>query len=347
VTLVGSNYAAVSGFSGPGSITSLPLFQGAIALDRAGSSIIIIPAQGSGGIECVDTPYYSSDFGQSWSKMTPPVSGRAWPLTSGISSSSLASGTLTINTNIPHGLIAGQPVQLIGTGTSADSGPKAIATVPTSTSFTINSITGSITANGLIRNGWPGSGKVAAQVVAADRHFNDTFYLANYIYGLFKSVSGGTVTNISTDGQSGSFILRAVPGSTTGELFGQAVAPQNNYITYPSGTGSLNYWNGSSWHRIPNAINPICFDIGPSRPGAGGYPTVWCAKWSSATGTYAVQYSTNANTATPTWSSIGGQDYPNNSSAYPQCIVCDQDKWNQVFVGYNTSSFAWYNGDGT
>jgi hypothetical protein len=342
ITLVGSHFATASYTSG-GSITSFPLTLGCIALDQAGSSIVLIPTNGNGSAACTDLPYYSSNFGQSWSKLGVPATGQAWPLTQGITSSTLVSGTLTVNTNIAHGLLAGQPIQLAGTGTSADNGPVKIFSV-SSTQIVIHSITLTSTLkNGHIVNGWPAAGTGGAQPLCADRVSADTFYLSNYLYGLFKSTSGGTTTMLSTDGSKANQILKSVPGKA-GELFGMSPTPNGNYDVYPTTTNTLNYWNGRAWSSITAAVCPICFDIGPQRPGTVIYPTIWCAKWSSATGSYGVHYSTDKGV---TWSQIGGQDYPNNSSDFPICIVCDQDKWNQVFVGFLNSSFAWYNGDGT
>jgi hypothetical protein len=144
--------------------------------------------------------------------------------------------------------------------------------------------------------------------------------------------------------------LKAVPGQnnhlwfTAGPqgTFGQG-HPQSFFL-YKSTDGGLNF------AKIPNVIEPMWIDIGPTAP-TGTYPTIYMVGWADCSqvlvtncpvgasgNTYGIWRTINGDAATPTWNFVN--QYPLGSMDAVHVIVADGLIWNKYYVGWGGSGWS-------
>jgi hypothetical protein len=213
----------------------------------------------------------------------------------------------------------------------------------------------------LADTGWSFAHYLIRHVLVADPVEPNIFYGYNYNVGVVKFsfcetprvVSGsqlnnrqkGYTTNTPTANLflSSTFnsVLTAVPGKN-GNLF-FASGPQGNPS---SGPGSVPLYRstdgGQNWFAVPNVTNPVAVSCGATKPGAT-YPTCYVVGWvdvhDGKRATYGIFRSIDADQGRPGWVKV--EDYPNGNMDQAYVIAADLNIWNQWYIGFGGSSFAY------
>lgn len=176
-------------------------------------------------------------------------------------------------------------------------------------------------------------------IVAADRVTKNTFYLYNYLKGLYRSSDGGETWTLQRAGELGNFTgyhakLKAVPGKA-GHLFFTAGTQGSATDAHPSGN---ELWRstdgGATFTTIPNVNEVVAFAFGKSKS-EGGYPAIFIAGWvGKVWGIY------RSDDEGASWVKFG--DYPLGSLDAISAIEGDMDVAGRCYVGFGGSGYAYY-----
>ena len=183
--------------------------------------------------------------------------------------------------------------------------------------------------------GWGFAHYLNRHIVAADRVRPGTFYLYNYLKGLFRSSDGGLSWTLVRQGELTAFSgyhakLRSVPGKA-GHLFFSAGTQSGNHPARAPLIRSSD--GGSTWSAVPNVLEVLAFGFGKeAKP--GGYPAIFIAGWVNRT--YGLWRSDDDAVS---WVKIG--DYPLGSLDEIRTLEGDKTTFGTVYVGFSGSGFAY------
>jgi hypothetical protein len=183
--------------------------------------------------------------------------------------------------------------------------------------------------------GWSFAYYLDRQIVAADRVTSGTFYLYNYLTGLYRSTDGGVTFALARAGELSpsskyNAELRSVPGNaghlffTAGQLSGDNPAPSPLLRSADGGT---------TWTEVPNVLEVYTFGFGKEAPGHT-YPAMFIVGWVG--GVYGVWRSDDD---AKSWTSLGA--FPLGSLDQIKTIDGDKDTYAAVYVGFSGSGYAY------
>lgn len=179
------------------------------------------------------------------------------------------------------------------------------------------------------------------KIVCADGATDGKFYAYNNNDGLWVSTDQGDSWTLAFSGEidlfSGSNAkLDSVPG-VAGHLFftvGQQGSPGDPNPANAPFKRSINA--GVTWTSVPNVKEVYCFGWGAAASGAS-YPTLYIFGW--VNNVLGIWRSTNADQATPTWTSIS-DGYPTGSFDLVSCMSGDGDVSTTCYAGFQGSGFV-------
>ena len=191
--------------------------------------------------------------------------------------------------------------------------------------------------------GWGFAYYLDNHMVAADRVNIGTFYMFNYIYGLYRSTDGGITwseiaSSTTLGGGTGVFLgfnqeLEAVPGEA-GNLFFTGGPAGGHGDAQPAGEAFERSTDGGvTWTAVPNVKEVWTFGFGaPKTP--GGYPSIYLVGWYN--NVYGIWQSTDdANS----WTQVG--QWPLNSIDGIKTISGDMNTYGRIYVGFDGSGSAY------
>jgi hypothetical protein len=228
-------------------------------------------------------------------------------------------------------------------GCIAASTPTNIVWVPSNNTAAWTTQDGGATWTAVSAPGVPASGETGwgwayylnRHIVAADRVTAGTFYLYNYLTGLYTTTDGGTTWTLAHAGEIAPFStynaeLRSVPGQaghlffSSGQQSGTNPAP-NPFMRSTDG--------GVTWTAVPDVLEVYAFGFGRSAPG-GSYPTIFIAGW--VDGVYGVWRSDDD---AGSWVSL--DDFPLGSLDRIKTVEGDKNVYGTVYVGFAGSGYAY------
>jgi BNR/Asp-box repeat len=291
-------------------------------------------------------PYYTTDGGVTWHLIVLPNVPHGARVLGAVNN---GSGRVRLQVDSTSGWVTNS-TQVTTYGCSsiglADGAAFAI-TVIDGTHIDLNGSTFSGTWSGKgyaqISAGWTGAYWTPSRVVCADRANIGTFYLYHGGQGIFRSIDGGASWNLmpSTNTQWGQGSgLKAVEGHA-GHVF------SCGQLAYGQGFGAdalcrtLNGFASGGWTFIPNCTGVGAFCLGaPDAANGATYPTLYIVGWIWIDGQWkwGVHYSTNADQALPTFTTITG--YPNGNLDYIQDLSADPNFFGQLIVGFGGSGWS-------
>jgi hypothetical protein len=200
--------------------------------------------------------------------------------------------------------------------------------------------------------GWGFAYYTNRHTAVADRVTPNTFYMYNYLAGIYKMTAGGDpviVSGIDLAGRSPGTAtanlfpssgfnakLKSVPGNA-GHLFFAAGPQGAGGAPHPAPTRLYRSKNGgASWTEIPNVAEPIAIDLGAIAPGRS-YPTMYMVGW--VRNEYGVWRSVDANEARPSWTKVAS--YPLGSMDAVSNVIADGVTWNKWYMGWSGSGYAY------
>lgn len=330
VVLLGSVFTHA--YTGGGDLKAAAFGGNSISIDATGNTILFQSAYN-------ELPYYSPDFGHTWSKVLMPH----FPATQVITNITWASNTLTVTTNINHNLVVGDTFSISGSS-NVDGTYTCIAGTTGKTLVATKTGSGTVSTFGSIVVFLCFADYLNARTHCADRVTADTFYIWAAGNQSLYQLQGGVATLLSASGFSGSGLygfntrLRSVPGKA-GELFMSLGGAGSGNQGHPaSGLPLMKYKVGTGWFSCPNTLESHSVDIGAQAPG-GSYPTVVFAGWYATSGTnyqWGIWYSQDGgNTFTLS------VNYPTGSCDNPSSIACSQTQWDNWYVCMGGSSVVY------
>ena len=184
-------------------------------------------------------------------------------------------------------------------------------------------------------SGWSFAHYLNRHIVAADRIMPGTFYLYNYLTGLYRSSDAGASWTLVHKGQilpwSGyNALLKSVPGKA-GHLF-FSCGPQSG--AKPASSQLMRSLDGGvTWTPVPHVLEVYTFGFGKeSKPGA--YPAIFIVGW--VENVYGVWRSDDDAAS---WVQIA--DYPLGSLDDIKTIDGDKNTFGKVYVGFGGSGYAY------
>lgn len=187
--------------------------------------------------------------------------------------------------------------------------------------------------------GWIFAYFLDRHIVAADRAKSGTFYLYNYLKGLYRSSDEGDSWTLVKRGQIAPWSgfnakLKSVPGRS-GHLFFTAGQLGNPGDPKPNPAGSFmrSTDGGTRWTPIPNVREVYDFGFGKAAT-SDGYPTIYIAGWVNRE--YGVWESDNQGDS---WTQIG--KWPTGSLDYVKAVQGDMNIYGRVYVGFSGSGYAY------
>jgi len=179
------------------------------------------------------------------------------------------------------------------------------------------------------------------RTVTADRVQPNTFYLYYAGHGFYKSVDGSvTWTLVSQPSFTPTWDtqdtdLQSVPGEA-GNLF-FTHGPQPGALNQPLNEGFYQSTDGGvTWSAIPNVLEVETFGFGAPED-LGGYPAIYIVGW--VNNVYGIWQS---NDEAKSWTQIGVS--PLDSFDTIKTISGDPDQYDQVYIGFNGSGYAYLPG---
>jgi hypothetical protein len=200
--------------------------------------------------------------------------------------------------------------------------------------------------------GWGFAYYTNRHTAVADRVTPNTFYMYNYLAGIYKMSDGGDpviVSGIDLAGRSPGTAtanlfpasgfnakLKSVPGNA-GHLFFTAGPQGGGGAFHPAPTSLYRSKDGGvTWTAIPNVAEPIAIDLGAIAPGRT-YPTMYMVGWFR--NEYGVWRSANIDQPRPTWTKL--TSYPLGSMDFPSNIIADGVIWNKWYMGWSGSGYTY------
>ncbi|RYE86244.1 MAG: hypothetical protein EOO75_15960 [Myxococcales bacterium] len=177
-------------------------------------------------------------------------------------------------------------------------------------------------------------------IVAADRVEPGTFYIYNYLKGVYRSQDGAASWQLVKEGELGSFTgynarLRAVPGQA-GHLFftgGHQGGDPNDPVPAADIPLFRSTDGGTTWQPIAGTRE--IYDVSFGEPFAGGaYPSIYVV--GTVNGVYGVHRSDDEGA---TWKQVG--QWPLGSLDIVTGVTGDLNQAGRVYVSFGGSGFAY------
>jgi Bacterial Ig domain/BNR/Asp-box repeat len=231
-------------------------------------------------------------------------------------------------------------------GCIAASTPTNIVWVPSNNSQPYYTQNGGATWTQVLLPGVPTSGETGwgfsmwlnRHIVAADRVTAGTFYMYNYLTGLYRSTNGGTSWALVFSGQIAPWSgfnakLRAAPGQA-GHLFFTSGQLGNAGDPNPAASPLMRSTDGGvTWTAVPNVLEVYAIGFGQA-PVGGTYPTIFIAGWvNNVWGIW------RSDDNAQTWIQIG--NFPLGSLDQVRTIDGDKNVYGMVYVGFSGSGYAY------
>jgi hypothetical protein len=229
-------------------------------------------------------------------------------------------------------------------GSIAASTPRDIVWVPSNNGSPYSSQDGGATWRQISIAGVPTTGGTGwgwayyfnRHIVAADRVRARTFYMYNYLTGLYRSTDGGASWALVHSGQIAPFSgfnakLLSVPGQA-GHLFFTAGPQGNARDPHPAANAFMRSTDGGTrWLPVRNVLEVRAFGFGKERT---SYPTIFIVGW--VNGRYGIwQSDDNAQS----WVQIG--DFPLGSLDEVTTIEGDKNVYGTLYVGFKGSGYVY------
>ena len=181
-------------------------------------------------------------------------------------------------------------------------------------------------------DGWIAAFYLNSHIVAADRVKLGTYYIYNFIHGVFRTTDGG---------DNWSLVHRGPVANNSGWNARLRTAPGHlGHLWYTSGpgngvTGQLmrSSDGGITWRAVPGVLNVVDFGFGKPRF-PGGYPTIFMA--GKLNGIWGIWRSDDEAAS---WIALG--TYPNNNVDYIKTINGDMNTYGTVYVGFHGSGYSY------
>jgi photosystem II stability/assembly factor-like uncharacterized protein len=184
--------------------------------------------------------------------------------------------------------------------------------------------------------GWGSAYYLKRHIVAADRVTPGTFYLYNYLTGLYHSTDGGDSWIKIHAGEIAPYSrynakLDSVPGQS-GHLFftsGQQGDPGAAHPAPNPFKRSID--GGRTWTVVPNVLEVRAFGFGKA---AAQYPTIFIVGWVNR-----IFGIWRSDDDAQSWIKIG--NFPLGSLDNVTVIDGDKDVYGTVYIGFSGSGFAY------
>lgn len=183
----------------------------------------------------------------------------------------------------------------------------------------------------------------------SDRIQDDTMYLYNYTYGVYKVVNGVVTQQLQSNGSpwsdmwSGNQCLMDSVSSHSGHMF-FCMGPQDvgaGHAHPTNGQGMYSRDGGANWRAVNGIYEPYGFHSGAIKPG-NDYSTIYCGGW--VDGVFGWYRSTSSNAqwsaGQESWEFLG--DYPFGWGDLSTASGADQVHWDRMYVGFGGSGYAYY-----
>ncbi|HUI93089.1 MAG TPA: T9SS type A sorting domain-containing protein [Chitinivibrionales bacterium] len=186
--------------------------------------------------------------------------------------------------------------------------------------------------------GWGFAYYLNRHIVAADRKIIGTFYLYNYLKGLYKSVDSGSTWTLVHAGEitpwsSYNAELKTVP-LHAGHLFFTGGPQGGAGSSHPENEPFMRSTDGgATWTAVPNVLEVRCFGFGVEA-GLSAYTTIYICGW--VNNVYGIWRSDSLFSA---WTQIG--DWPLGSIDNIKTISGDMNEYGTVYVGFSGSGYAY------
>jgi hypothetical protein len=184
--------------------------------------------------------------------------------------------------------------------------------------------------------GWGWAYYLRRHIVAADRVTVETFYLYNYLTGLYRSTDGGASWTLAHRGQIAPFSgynakLYSVPGQA-GHLFFTSGPQGSPGDKHPVANPFMRSTDGGSrWTAVSKVREVRAFGFGKA---LASYPAIFIAGW--VNGIYGIwQSDDNAQS----WIQIG--DFPVGNLDNVTAVEGDMNVYGTVYVGFAGSGYAY------
>ena len=182
--------------------------------------------------------------------------------------------------------------------------------------------------------GWGFAYYLNRHIVAADRVAFGTFYIYNYLKGLYRSSDGGATWALVHSREIAPFsgfnaTLKTVPGQK-GHLFFSS-GPQDGNIHPAANPFMRSTDGGATWTAVPKVLEVRAFGFG--KP-SGEYATIFICGWVG--GVYGIWRSDDDARS---WTQIG--TFPLDSLDDVKAIDGDKNVQNLVYLGFAGSGYAY------
>jgi hypothetical protein len=184
--------------------------------------------------------------------------------------------------------------------------------------------------------GWGWAYYLRRHIVAADRVAAGTFYIYNYLGGLFRSTDGGANWTLVYSGHIAPWSnfnaqLRSVPGRA-GHLFFTSGPQGNPGDAHPAANPFVRSTNGGeTWTAVPNVLEVRAFGFGAT---VRAYPTIFIVGWVNRV--YGIWQSDDNGQS---WVKIGV--FPLDSLDNVTTIEGDKNMAGKVYIGFGGSGYAY------
>jgi hypothetical protein len=186
--------------------------------------------------------------------------------------------------------------------------------------------------------GWGFAYYLNRHIAAADRVTIGTFYLYNYLEGLYRSADSGTAWTLVHSGEitpwsSYNAELKTVPGRA-GHLFFTGGPQGGGGSPHPASEPFMRSTDGGvTWTAVPNVLEVWAFGFG-APAASGGYPSIYIVGWTN--NQYGIWRSDDQGqdwTLLCTW--------PIGSLDQIKTISGDMNTYGTVYVGFSGSGYAY------